>query len=82
MSQLDARAEHLLRELTPQVLGAIIRRFRDFGAAEDDVQEALVAARERSDARKFVGAYRSPATSRAPPFRAGRRRITPNHPPL
>ena len=37
-------AEHLLRELTPQVLGAVIRRFRDFSAAEDAVQEALFAA--------------------------------------
>ncbi len=41
---LDARFEHLLRELAPQVLGAVIRRFRDFSAAEDAVQEALVAA--------------------------------------
>lgn len=41
---LDAGSEHLLRELAPQVLGAVIRRFRDFGAAEDAVQEALVAA--------------------------------------
>jgi RNA polymerase sigma factor (sigma-70 family) len=36
--------EHLLRELAPQVLGATVRRFRDFAAAEDAVQEALVAA--------------------------------------
>ena len=36
--------ENLLRELAPQVLGAVIRRFRDFSAAEDAVQEALVAA--------------------------------------
>jgi RNA polymerase sigma factor (sigma-70 family) len=36
--------EHLLRELTPQVLGAVIRRFRDFAAAEDAVQEASIAA--------------------------------------
>jgi len=28
----------------PQVLGAVIRRFRDFSAAEDAVQEALLAA--------------------------------------
>ncbi len=41
---LDARAEHLLRDLAPQVLGAVIRRYRDFAAAEDAVQEALVAA--------------------------------------
>jgi RNA polymerase sigma factor (sigma-70 family) len=36
--------EHLLRELAPQVLGAIVRRFGDFSAAEDAVQEALLAA--------------------------------------
>src|SRR5882672_5508390 len=34
----------LLRELAPQVLGAVLRRFRDFAAAEDAVQEALIAA--------------------------------------
>ncbi|WP_437585805.1 RNA polymerase sigma factor [Sorangium sp. So ce1000] len=39
-----ARAERLLRDLAPQVLGAVMRRFRDFGAAEDAVQEALIAA--------------------------------------
>jgi RNA polymerase sigma factor (sigma-70 family) len=41
---LSADAERLLRELAPQALGAVIRRFRDFSAAEDAVQEALVAA--------------------------------------
>jgi RNA polymerase sigma factor (sigma-70 family) len=41
---LDAGAEQLLRELAPQVLGAVIRRFRDFVASEDAVQEALIAA--------------------------------------
>jgi RNA polymerase sigma factor (sigma-70 family) len=35
---------HLLRELAPQVLGAVARRHGDFGAAEDAVQEALIAA--------------------------------------
>jgi RNA polymerase sigma factor (sigma-70 family) len=40
----DAVPEHLLRELAPQVLGAVVRRFRDFAAAEDAVQEALLAA--------------------------------------
>jgi RNA polymerase sigma factor (sigma-70 family) len=33
-----------LRELTPQVLGTVVRRFRDFAAAEDAVQEASLAA--------------------------------------
>ena len=41
---LDTRAEHLLREMAPQVLGAVIRRYRDFAASEDAVQEALLAA--------------------------------------
>src|SRR5688572_26695267 len=35
---------HLLRELAPQVLGAVARRHGDFAAAEDAVQEALIAA--------------------------------------
>ena len=39
--------EDLLRELAPQVLGAVIRRFGDFDAAEDAVQEALLAAATR-----------------------------------
>ena len=41
---VDLPIEHLLRELTPQVLGTVVRRFRDFAAAEDAVQEALLAA--------------------------------------
>ena len=36
--------EHLLQTLTPQVLGAVVRKFRDFAAAEDAVQEASLAA--------------------------------------
>jgi len=40
----DATSEHLLRELAPQVLGAVARRFRDFSTAEDSVQEAMIAA--------------------------------------
>src|SRR6185312_11150893 len=36
--------EHLLREIVPQVLGALTRRHRDFAAAEDAVQEALIDA--------------------------------------
>jgi RNA polymerase sigma factor (sigma-70 family) len=41
---LDIPLEQILRELTPQVLGTVARRFRDFAAAEDAVQEALLAA--------------------------------------
>jgi RNA polymerase sigma factor (sigma-70 family) len=36
-----------LRELAPQVLAGVLRRFRDFGASEDAVQEALLAAAQR-----------------------------------
>ncbi|MEV4566839.1 sigma-70 family RNA polymerase sigma factor [Nonomuraea sp. NPDC049419] len=36
--------EHLLRELAPQVLGALVRRYGHFATAEDAVQEALLAA--------------------------------------
>ena len=43
-TRLPEGSEHLMRELAPQVLGAVIRRFRDFSAAEDAVQEALLAA--------------------------------------
>ena len=39
--------EDLLRELAPQVLGALVRRYGQFDAAEDAVQEALVAASQR-----------------------------------
>jgi RNA polymerase sigma factor (sigma-70 family) len=39
--------EHLLREITPQVLGALSRRHRDFAAAEDAVQEALLDASQQ-----------------------------------
>jgi len=40
----DPRLERLLRELAPQALGAVVRRYRDFAACEDAVQEALIAA--------------------------------------
>jgi RNA polymerase sigma factor (sigma-70 family) len=40
----DPRVERLLRDLAPRVLGAVVRRFRDFSASEDAVQEALIAA--------------------------------------
>jgi RNA polymerase sigma factor (sigma-70 family) len=39
-----ARVEDLLRELAPQVLGTLVRRYGQFDAAEDAVQEALLAA--------------------------------------
>ncbi len=36
--------EDLLRRLTPQVLGAVVRRYGNFDLAEDATQEALLAA--------------------------------------
>ena len=45
MPSIEApRVEDLLRELAPQVLGALVRRYGRFDAAEDAVQEALLAA--------------------------------------
>src|ERR1700691_1846145 len=41
---LDISVGHLLRELTPQVLGSVVRRFRGFAAPEDAVPGALLAA--------------------------------------
>jgi RNA polymerase sigma factor (sigma-70 family) len=43
-SSADVAIEDLLRELTPQVLGALVRRHGRFDACEDAVQEALLAA--------------------------------------
>jgi RNA polymerase sigma factor (sigma-70 family) len=39
--------EDLLRELAPQVLGALVRRYGHFDACEDAVQEALLAAAQQ-----------------------------------
>jgi RNA polymerase sigma factor (sigma-70 family) len=36
--------QHLMRDLAPQVLGVMVRRYRDFATCEDAVQEALIAA--------------------------------------
>jgi RNA polymerase sigma factor (sigma-70 family) len=41
---IDPSTEGLLRELVPQVLGALVRRYGHFYASEDAVQEALLAA--------------------------------------
>ncbi|OXM42645.1 hypothetical protein CFP75_41815, partial [Amycolatopsis alba DSM 44262] len=40
----DTGVEDLLRELAPQVLGAVVRRYGHFDLAEDATQEALLAA--------------------------------------
>jgi predicted RNA polymerase sigma factor len=38
------RIEDLLRELAPQVLATLVRRYGQFDACEDAVQEAMLAA--------------------------------------
>src|SRR5437016_6998810 len=45
--RLDPPIEKLVREMAPLVLSPEVRRFRDFAAAEDAVQEALIAATEQ-----------------------------------
>lgn len=42
--RLDSSAQDLLRDLAPQVLSVLLRRYRDFGGCEEAVQEALIAA--------------------------------------
>ena len=71
--------ELLLRELTPAVIGILVRRGVDFAAAEDAVQEALIQATltwpDRPPAepkswlvtvawRKFIDAHRSETSRR------------------
>jgi RNA polymerase sigma factor (sigma-70 family) len=41
---VPSEVEDLLRELAPQVLGALVRRYGDLDTAEDAVQEALLVA--------------------------------------
>ncbi|MFN7922744.1 MAG: DUF6596 domain-containing protein [Bryobacteraceae bacterium] len=40
----DRDFERVARECAPQVLGVLVRRYRDFAASEDALQEALLAA--------------------------------------
>jgi RNA polymerase sigma factor (sigma-70 family) len=44
MVRTTARVEDLLRQIAPQVLGALVRRYGHFDLCEDAVQEALLAA--------------------------------------
>ncbi|MEW9555808.1 RNA polymerase sigma factor [Nonomuraea sp. NPDC050783] len=41
---MSGEVEGLLRELAPQVLGILVRRYEQFGTCEDAVQEALLDA--------------------------------------
>jgi len=67
---LDSTVGHLLRELAPQVLGAVVRRHGDFAAAEDAVQEALIAATAQWPAEGI------PTNPRGWLFRVSLRRLT------
>ncbi|MDP9397069.1 MAG: sigma-70 family RNA polymerase sigma factor [Actinomycetota bacterium] len=61
------RVEDLVRQLAPQVLGALVRRHGDFGRCEDALQEALVAAHAswRSDGLPdFPGAWLTTVATR------------------
>ena len=53
-----APVERLLRELAPQVLGILVRRYGDFDTCEDAVQEALLAAARPVAGRRACRAIR------------------------
>jgi RNA polymerase sigma factor (sigma-70 family) len=44
VATLDAETQHLLRDLAPQVLAKLLRRYRELAGCDDAVQEALLAA--------------------------------------
>ncbi|HEX9936295.1 MAG TPA: sigma-70 family RNA polymerase sigma factor [Longimicrobium sp.] len=67
---MESAVGHLLRELAPQVLGAVARRHGDFDAAEDAVQEALIAAATQWPAQGI------PANPRGWLYHVALRRIT------
>ncbi|HEX2876347.1 MAG TPA: sigma-70 family RNA polymerase sigma factor [Polyangiaceae bacterium] len=64
------QSERLLRELAPQVLGILARRYGDFSAAEDAVQEALLIAATRWPSEGV------PDNPRAWLIQVGARRVT------
>jgi RNA polymerase sigma factor (sigma-70 family) len=64
------QGEHLLRELAPQVLGILARRYGDFSLAEDAVQEALLVAATRWPSEGV------PDNPRAWLLQVGARRVT------
>jgi RNA polymerase sigma factor (sigma-70 family) len=86
--------EDLLRELAPQVLGVVARRYADFAAAEDAVQEALLVAAERwpdagvpeqplgwlitTASRRLIDAARSDAARRDRESRTARADVSPD----
>jgi RNA polymerase sigma factor (sigma-70 family) len=67
---IPAHGEDLLRQLAPQVLGALVRRYGHFDTAEDAVQEALLAAASQWPAEGI------PASPRGWLIRVASRRLT------
>ena len=59
--------EDLLRLHAPQVLGALVRRYGHFDAAEDAVQEALLAAARQWPVGRACPTIRAAGSSRSPP---------------
>jgi hypothetical protein len=72
LAALDRETTDLLRRLAPRVLSAVVRRYRDFAAGEDAVQEALLAA-----ARQWPEDRRSGQSGRL----AGAGRLAPDDRP-
>jgi RNA polymerase sigma factor (sigma-70 family) len=67
---VTARLEDLLRDLAPQVLGALVRRYGHFDSCEDAVQEALLAASQQWPEQGY------PDNPRAWLIQVGSRRLT------
>jgi len=93
---VPSATEDLLRDLAPRVLASLVRRYGDFDAAEDAVQEAMVAAANRwpqhgipekpqawllqSATRRLIDQWRSDRSRHAREEAAAREERIPNAP--
>jgi RNA polymerase sigma-70 factor, ECF subfamily len=72
----DPPIEELLRQLAPEVLGALMRRYGRLDAAEDAVQEALLRSWERSEKGQEIDSLEAWVTTVAMNLsRSGLRRL-------